>query len=88
MAIIPLGEELAKRILCEFYKEKPAGQGVPIYDFVGLPTWRGEDIAVGLNFCFKQGWLTEGKDIYLVTDEGYRVKEDLIRDKLLASEPA
>ena len=88
MAIIPLGEELAKRILCEFYKEKPAGQGVPIYDFVGLPTWRGEDIAVGLNFCFKQGWLTEGKDIYLLTDEGYRVKEDLIRDKLLASEPA
>ena len=88
MAIIPLGEELAKRILCEFYKEKPAGQGVPIYDFVGLPTWRGEDIAVGLNFCFKQGWLTEGKDIYLLTDEGYRVKEDLVRDKLLASEPA
>lgn len=88
MAIISLGEELAKRILCEFYKEKPAGQGVPIFNFVGLPTWKGEAIAVGLNFCFKQGWLTEGKDIYLLTDEGYRVKEDLIRNNLIHSGPA
>ncbi len=44
MAIISLGKGLAKRILCEFYKEKPAGQGVPIYNFVGLPTWRSEKI--------------------------------------------
>ncbi len=86
MAIISLGEELAKRILREFYKEKSSGHGVPIYDFVGLPTWRGEDIAVGLNFCFKRGWLTEGIDVYLLTDEGYRVKEGLIKNNQIYPE--
>ena len=63
-------EQLAMRVLREFYKEKHVGEG-----FLGLnlrnfvhPGWTKEDLEVGLNYCSVKGWLT--KDEWLLTDKG------------------
>jgi len=75
MVTIPTTEQLAMRILREFYVDQGRSVYTKSHFLLNDLGWTREDLMVGLNFCLEKGWIREKMDHYLLTDKGSRVAQ-------------